>query len=76
MGLRPLVQRPSTLSGYARYRELACQLRHAVSDFLGDALITDVGHRADDELEYEVGRKSVTGNTDRFTLLFQKPDAL
>ncbi|MFK8042499.1 class I SAM-dependent methyltransferase [Congregibacter sp.] len=30
-------------------------------------------YRADDELEYEVGRKSVTGNTDRFTLLFRKP---
>lgn len=29
--------------------------------------------RADDELEYEVGRRSVTGNTDRFTLLFRKP---
>ena len=30
-------------------------------------------YRADDELLYEVGRKSVTGNTDRFTLLFKKP---
>ncbi|WP_439101173.1 class I SAM-dependent methyltransferase [Congregibacter sp.] len=30
-------------------------------------------YRADDELEYEVGRKSVTGNTDRFTFLFRKP---
>ncbi len=30
-------------------------------------------HRPDDELRYEVGRKSVTGNTDRFTLLFKKP---
>ena len=29
--------------------------------------------RADDELEYEVGRRSVTGNTDRFTFLFRKP---
>jgi len=29
--------------------------------------------RADDELRYEVGRKTVTGNTDRFTLLFRKP---
>lgn len=29
--------------------------------------------RADDELEYEVGRRSVSGNTDRFTLLFRKP---
>ncbi len=30
-------------------------------------------HRPDDELRYEVGRKTVTGNTDRFTLLFRKP---
>lgn len=29
-------------------------------------------YRADDELRYEVGRKTVTGNTDRFTLLFKK----
>lgn len=29
--------------------------------------------RPDDELLYEVGRKTVTGNTDRFTLLFMKP---
>ena len=27
-----------------------------------------------DPLEYEVGRASVTGNTDRFTLLFRKPE--
>jgi predicted methyltransferase len=27
----------------------------------------------DDELRYEVGRKSVTGNSDRFILLFRKP---
>ena len=30
-------------------------------------------YRADDELRFEVGRKSVTGNTDRFTLKFVKP---
>ncbi len=30
-------------------------------------------YRADDELEYEVGRRSVSGNTDRFTLKFRKP---
>lgn len=29
--------------------------------------------KPDDELRYEVGRKSVAGNTDRFSLLFQKP---
>lgn len=34
---------------------------------------SDLHFRADDELEYEVGRRSVTGNTDRFTLLFRKP---
>ena len=33
----------------------------------------DLHYRADDELEYEVGRHTVTGNTDRFTLLFRKP---
>ena len=30
-------------------------------------------YRADDELRFEVGRRTVTGNTDRFTLLFRKP---
>lgn len=30
--------------------------------------------RADDELRYEVGRRSVTGNTDRFTFKFVKPE--
>jgi len=34
---------------------------------------TDLHYRADDELQYEVGRRSVSGNTDRFTLLFRKP---
>ena len=34
---------------------------------------SDLHYRADDELEYEVGRRSVSGNTDRFTMLFQKP---
>jgi predicted methyltransferase len=29
--------------------------------------------RLDDELRYEVGRKTVTGNSDRFTLMFKKP---
>ncbi len=33
----------------------------------------DLHYRADDELRSEVGRKTVTGNTDRFTLLFRKP---
>jgi predicted methyltransferase len=30
--------------------------------------------RPDDELRYEVGRASVTGNSDRFALLFVKPE--
>ena len=34
---------------------------------------SDIHFTPDDELRYEVGRKSVTGNTDRFTLLFRKP---
>ena len=34
---------------------------------------SDLHLRPDDELRYEVGRKTVTGNTDRFTLLFRKP---
>ena len=34
---------------------------------------SDLHFRADDELRFEVGRKTVTGNTDRFTLKFRKP---
>ena len=34
---------------------------------------SDLHLRLDDELRYEVGRKSVTGNTDRWTLKFVKP---
>ena len=34
---------------------------------------SNLHYRADDELRYEVGVRSVTGNTDRFTLLFRKP---
>ena len=33
---------------------------------------SDMHYKPDDELRYEVGRKSVAGNTDRFTLLFEK----
>jgi len=33
---------------------------------------SNLHYRADDELRYEVGRKTVTGNTDRFTLRFKK----
>ena len=31
-------------------------------------------YQPDDELRYEVGRPSVRGNSDRFTLLFKKPE--
>ena len=34
---------------------------------------SDMFFKPDDELRYEVGRKSVAGNTDRFSLLFRKP---
>lgn len=34
---------------------------------------SDLHYRLDDELRYEVGRRSVSGNTDRFTLRFRKP---
>ena len=34
---------------------------------------SDLHYRLDDELRYEVGRKTVTGNTDRFTFRFRKP---
>ena len=34
---------------------------------------SDLHYRADDGLEFEVGRRSVSGNTDRFTMLFRKP---
>lgn len=33
---------------------------------------SDLHYRADDELRYEVGRKTVTGNTDRWALKFRK----
>lgn len=36
---------------------------------------SDIHHKEDDELEYEVGARSVAGNTDRWTLKFIKPDA-
>ncbi|MBE9549949.1 MAG: class I SAM-dependent methyltransferase [Proteobacteria bacterium] len=34
---------------------------------------TKLHYRPDDELRFEVGRKTVTGNTDRWTLKFRKP---
>ncbi|MGD8356779.1 MAG: hypothetical protein PVJ33_16635 [Lysobacterales bacterium] len=35
---------------------------------------SDLHYRPDDELRYEVGRKTVTGNTDRWTFKFRKPE--
>ena len=35
---------------------------------------SNLHYRADDELRYEVGAKSVTGNTDRWTIKFRKPN--
>ncbi|MFA3790917.1 class I SAM-dependent methyltransferase [Aliiglaciecola sp. SL4] len=35
---------------------------------------SDIHYREDDELEYEVGARSVTGNTDRWTIKFRKPE--
>lgn len=34
---------------------------------------SDMFYRPDDSLEYEVGRRSVSGNTDRFFFVFRKP---
>ncbi|MEE4662168.1 MAG: methyltransferase [Halieaceae bacterium] len=34
---------------------------------------SDMFYRPDDTLAYEVGRKTVTGNTDRFFFVFEKP---
>lgn len=34
---------------------------------------SNLHYREDDELEYEVGARSVSGNTDRWTLKFRKP---
>ncbi|MEM6605619.1 MAG: methyltransferase [Pseudomonadota bacterium] len=34
---------------------------------------SDMFYRPDDTLEYEVGRRTVSGNTDRFFFVFQKP---
>lgn len=35
---------------------------------------SDLHYRKDDELIYEVGRRSVAGNTDRWTFKFRKPE--
>ena len=35
---------------------------------------SDMFYKLDDSLEFEVGRKTVSGNTDRFFFVFQKPE--
>ena len=46
------------------------EIQAAGFEFVG---FSDLHYREDDELEYEVGARSVTGNTDRWTLKFKKP---
>lgn len=46
------------------------EIENAGFEFVG---YSDLHYRADDELRYEVGRKTVSGNTDRYTLKFVKP---
>lgn len=35
---------------------------------------SNLHYKSDDELRFDVGRKTVSGNSDRFTLLFKKPE--
>ena len=51
---------------------LAIQEIQAAGFELAD--FSDLHYRPDDELRFEVGRKTVTGNTDRWTLKFIKPE--
>jgi predicted methyltransferase len=46
------------------------QVQAAGFDFID---YSDIFHRPDDELRYEVDRKSLEKNSDRFSLLFRKP---
>jgi len=46
------------------------QVQAAGFDFID---YSDIFHRPDDELRYEVDRKSLEKNSDRFSLLFHKP---
>lgn len=45
------------------------EIQAAGFEFVG---YSDLHYRSDDELRYEVGKKSVTGNSDRWTLKFKK----
>ena len=62
-----LVGRPALADGFGA---VEAKLKAAGFEFVD---FTDIHFRLDDELRYEVGRKTVTGNTDRWTLKFIKP---
>lgn len=47
------------------------EIQQAGFDFVKQS---DMFYRFDDALQYEVGRKSVVGNTDRFFFIFRKPE--
>lgn len=62
------------MTGESRRRADPVQIIHeALAEGFEFIDYSDLHYRADDELRFEVGRKTVTGNTDRFTLLFRKP---
>jgi len=63
---------PDTLENWRRMDPVLAILEIQAAGFeLVD--YSDLHYRPDDELRYEVGRKTVRGNTDRFTFLFRKP---
>jgi predicted methyltransferase len=64
---------PDTLENWRRMDPVLAIIEIQAAGFeLVDS--TDLHYRPDDELRYEVGRKTVHGNTDRFALLFKKPE--
>ena len=62
------------ISADNRRRADAVQIIKEVQD-AGFLLVdySDLHYHPDDELVYEVGHESVSGKTDRFTLLFRRP---
>jgi len=50
--------------------QIILEAQQAGFEFAG---YSDLHYTPDDELRYEVGRRSVSGNSDRYTLLFRKP---
>ena len=63
---------PETKEGQRREDPVTVILEVQAAGFVLEKS-SDMFYRPDDELRYEVGRKTVTGNTDRFTLVFKKP---